>query len=373
MNIPPRVGDKMRDKSFKVVCALLVVVGLLADVLTCYAIQQQGQATTRAITDMLGRTVEVPARVKCVAGTSPPTTMLIYMLAPDKLLGWNFKRTKKVFQSMPPKYRELPVVGGWFGKQSGNYENFILMHPDVVFVGYTNQGGPLSTVNRIQRKFGKLPVIGVKNTVDITAYEAPIRFMGDVLGEKKKAAELISFYNKTMAYVTARVGRIPEGEKKKVYYAEGQKGLMTDPKGSPHSQLIELCGGVNIAECPLKRGRGRAEVSMEQVLLWNPDVIIAGNSTFYENVFSDPLWQNVKAVRNHEVYLIPHTPFCWFDRPPGVNRIIGILWTAQILYPEKFKDLDLAGRTKEFYSKFYHYDLSDEEFSRVVNPERGAR
>jgi len=362
----------MKGKAFKAVL-LLMVVSLSAGVLMCYATQQEGQATTGTITDMLGRTVEASAEVNSVVGTSPPTTMLIYMLAPDKLMGWNFRRSDKVFKYMPPKYRNLPVVGGWFGKQSGNYENFILMNPDVVFEGYTNKGNPISTINERQRKFGKIPVAGVESTDDATAYEAPIRFMGDILGEEEKAAELISFYNKAMDYVTARVVRMPESGKKKVYYAEGPKGLMTDPKGSPHSQLIEICGGVNIAECPLKGGRGMAEVSIEQVLRWDPDVIIAADSTFHGNVFSDPLWQNVKAVKNHEVYLTPHAPFCWFDRPPGVNRIIGILWTAKILYPEKFEDLDLAGKTKEFYSKFYHYDLSDEEFSKLVNPERSAR
>jgi len=358
----------MKGKAFKV-ASLLVSVSLLASMLVGCTTQQEEPATTRTITDMLGRMVEIPIEVNSVVGTSPPTTMLIYMLASDKLMGWNFKLSEEEAQYMPPKYRSLPVVGGWFGKQSGNYENFISMSPDVVFEGFTAEGDPISGIDERQQKFGEIPVVAVESTADATAYEASIRFLGDVLGEEGKATELISFYNEVMDYVTARVAQIPKSGKRKVYYAEGPKGLMTDPTGSPHSQLIEVCGGVNIAECPLKGGKGMAEVSIEQVLRWDPDVIIAGDSTFYENVFSDPLWQNMKAVKNHEVYLTPHDPFCWFDRPPGVNRIIGIPWTAKFLYPEKFEDLDLESKTREFYAKFYYYDLSDEEFSRLVNPE----
>jgi len=58
-------------------------------------------------------------------------------------------------------------------------------------------------------------------------------------------------------------------------------------------------------------------------------------------VFSDPVWQNVKAVKDKQVYLAPNSPFNWFEGPPGVNSIIGIPWTAKVLYPDRFKDMDI--------------------------------
>jgi ABC-type Fe3+-hydroxamate transport system, periplasmic component len=357
------------NKKLKIL-ALVVAVAVVASIGAWYVSQQDTEPTTketRTITDMAGRTVEIPAEVNSVLCTSPPTTMIVYMLSPDKLSGWNFKPND---QYVPSKYKDLPVVGGWFGTKTGNYENFISMHPDIVLEGFNTQGDFRSTINERQQKLSGIPVVGVDNTVNATEYEAPIRFIGDLLGEEEQAAELISFYNRVRDEVNTVASRIPESEKRGVYYAEGPKGLMTDPKGSQHSQLIELCGGVNVAQCPIKKGYGRAEVSIEQVLNWDPDVIIAGDPTFYEKIYSNPLWQNITAVKNHDVYLTPLSPFCWFDRPPGVNRIIGIPWTAKMLYPEKFGDMDLSSLTKEFYSKFYHYDLSDEEVYEILHPHK---
>ncbi|WP_245526235.1 ABC transporter substrate-binding protein [Methanohalophilus mahii] len=320
---------------------------------------------------MAGRTVEIPADVDKAITTSPPATMLIYMLAPEKLAGWNFMPQESETY-LKPEYRAVPVIGGWFGKQDGNYETIISMGPDIIFEGYTSCGDVNSTINERQKKFGTIPVVGIEATTDATAYEEPIRFMGEILGENERAGLLISFYKETLDTVTTKTSRIPEEEKKRVYYAEGPDGLLTDPKGSAHSQLIEVCGGINVAQCPIEQGYGRSEVSIEQVLQWDPEVIITGDRNFYKNVYEDPLWQDITAVKNDEVYLFPDAPFCWFDRPPGVNRIIGIPWTAKVLYPQEFSDLDLRGNVKEFYSEFYHYELSEDEIDDLLDPASGA-
>jgi iron complex transport system substrate-binding protein len=357
----------VRGSSISKFLIVAAVLGMVIFAAGCVQKQTDGGMAVTTITDMAGRNVTIPAEVNRVLCTSPPTTMIVYMLSPDKLAGWNFKPND---QYVPSKYKDLPVVGGWFGTKTGNYENFISMHPDIVLEGFNVQGDFRSTINERQQKLSGIPVVGVDNTVNATEYEAPIRFIGDLLGEEEQAAELISFYNRVLDEVNTAASRIPESEKRGVYYAEGPKGLMTDPKGSQHSQLIELCGGVNVAQCPIKKGYGRAEVSIEQVLNWDPDVIIAGDPTFYEKIYSNPLWQNITAVKNHDVYLTPLSPFCWFDRPPSVNRIIGIPWTAKMLYPEKFGDMDLNSLTKEFYSKFYHCALSDEEVYEILHPHK---
>ena len=113
---------------------------------------------------------------------------------------------------------------------------------------------------------------------------------------------------------------------------------------------------------------GMTPVSMEQVTTWDPDIIIVGDPGFYKTIYNDTLWMPIKALKNHRVYLVPQSPFTWFDRPPGVNRIIGIPWTAKVLYPDKFSDMDLPALTKEFYSKFYHYNLTDNEVNTLLKP-----
>jgi len=353
----------MKGKDFKVVSRLLVFVMITVALVVCVS-QAEEQATTRLINDMAGRIIEIPIEVNKVLSTSPPTTMLIYMLAPDKLGGWNFKPKGKYVKS---EYKNLPVVGGWFGKQSGNYETFMKMEPDIILGGFTNQGNvTVSSLNERQTKMGNIPIVGIKDTVNVEGYGDAIEFVGKLLGVEGQAKNLLSYYKRVLSKVKSAVSNIPEEERVSVYYAEGPKGLQTDPKGSWHSSLIELCGGINIAECPIKKGYGRTEVSIEQIISWDPDIIITGDSEFYKEVYTDFKWKSIKAVRTGKVYLYPHDPFSWFDRPPGINRIIGIPWTAKVLYPDKFSDLDLKSKAREFYTRFYNYILTDEELNAIL-------
>ena len=350
--------------------SLLICIAVIASGCTTPA-QSPSQIpkSTKTITDMVDRTLEVPLNITHVLSTAPPTTIAVYVLAPDKLIGVNFEANKQngnVY--MPEKYRALPNVGGWFGKQTGNFETFISMNPDVILDGDVGVGDFRTTLVERQQKFGAIPNVGVLDARNATQYDNSIAFLGSLLGAEEQAASLSEFYNRVLSTVTYRVASIPENEKVRVYYAEGPKGLLTDPSGSMHSELIEVAGGVNVADCALTPGMGQTPVSMEQVTTWNPEVIIVGDPTFYASVSNDTLWQAIPAVKNHRVYLVPQSPFTWFDRPPGVNRIIGIPWTAKILYPEKFSDVDLPALTREFYTKFYHYDLSDSEVNTLVDP-----
>lgn len=366
-------GDLMNKKYLNLIAiitlVLLVSVAFFSGCTTPAQPAGSSQKTTRMITDMVGRNLAIPQPVNHVLSTAPPTTIAVYVLAPDKLIGVNFEPNKQngnVY--MPDKYRALPNVGGWFGKQTGNFETFIAMNPDIILDGDVGVGNFRTTLEERQQKFGAIPNVGVLDARNATQYDNSIRFIGMLLGAEEQAESLSEFYNRVLSTVTSRVASVPDNEKVRVYYAEGPKGLQTDPSGSMHSELIELAGGINVADCALTAGMGMTPVSMEQVSKWNPDVIIAGDPGFYASIYNDTLWQPIPAVKNHRVYLVPQSPFTWFDRPPGVNRIIGIPWTAKVLYPEKFTDLDLSALTKEFYAKFYHYELSDDEVNSLVDP-----
>jgi iron complex transport system substrate-binding protein len=325
-------------------------------------------ATTKAITDMTGRTLEVPQKIDRVLTTVPMTTIAVYALAPEKLIGVNFEPNKingKVY--MPEKYLALPNVGGWFGKQTGNYEVFISMDPDIIIEG-EGLGNFTSTIQEHQQQFGAIPVVGVLDARNASAYDESIKYLGTLLGADTKAAELLEFYHRVLDDVGTRVSAIPADQRVRVYYAEGPKGLQTDPTGSVHSELIELAGGINVADCQILPGMGMTPVSMEHVTKWNPEVIIVSDPVFYSAVYNDTLWQSIPAVQHHRVYLVPQSPYPWFDRPPGINRIIGIPWTAKVLYPDTFSDVNLPALTKEFYLKFYHFDLSDNELDSLLDP-----
>ena len=110
---------------------------------------------------------------------------------------------------------------------------------------------------------------------------------------------------------------------------------------------------------------GLANVSIEQVLLWNPDVIITIDQDFAATVYGDPSWGSVNAVRKRRVHLSPKMPFGWVDFPPSVNRLIGLWWLAKILYPDKFSE-DMRSLTRDFYTMFYHRTPSDVQIDHVL-------
>ena len=334
---------------------------LLLCMITGFTIGEVGQ--TRDITDMTGRTITVPVEIHSLLGTSPPVTVATYMMAPDLLMGVNsyFNQTKYI----PKKYAVLPYVGGQQNTGVLNYETYIAMNPDVVLYFYPGKDDK-ETADMMQTHLNPIPVIAIKNAANAKDFTSEINYLGDVLNRKEQATELSNFYEEISDKVSSNVATIPDEKKVRTYYAEGKDGLQTDPANSFHSQLINICGGNNVATGEQTGVSGQTKVSMEDVVGWNPEVIIASDKQFYNSFYSNPAWKDIKAVQDKRVFLTPSEPFNWFDRPPGVNTIIGIPWTAKVLYPDLFKDIDLNSLTKEFYSKFYHYDLSENEVGDLL-------
>ena len=347
----------MNDGKYKAMAIIGVI--LIIGVIGIY-IFNSGFNLFGGTKDMLGRNVDVPGEINKTYAMSESVTVSLYMLAPDKMIAWNSNRTSAENLYLPAEYQNLPVLKG--GKQNANYDAIIAQNPDVVFVGH---GEDKETVNKIQEKFGQIPVLDVEGDNNLTEMVPSLNFMGKVLGTENKSNELVIFYKNVSDKVKNTVSSIPESEKKRVYYAKGASGLSTFAPGSPQTQLINICGGVNVAQSPANKGA--MGVSMELVSQWNPDVIITSDSQFYQNIYSNQSWQTVNAVKNRQVYLAPQSPFNWFETPPGANTIIGIPWTAKVLYPDKFSDLDLKILTKEFYSEFYHYNLTDGEVSDILS------
>ena len=357
------------EKKIKVIILLLVIL-VVAGVATHMFLTPSTVETvgSKNVTDMIGRDVEIPASVSNVVATSPPMTTVLYMIAPDKLKAVNFQWTDEEMKYVPGQYQSLPVVGGWYGTQDGSYEEFIASEPDIVIESIDEGGdGDASTVKERQEKFGTIPVVAAKDTTNVETIGESITFMGEVVGAQDKAKELNDFNDRYLNIVHDKASKLSDSDKKTVYYAQGDDGLQTNPSHSTHGQLIDLVGGVNVADS-LNQGNTTSgiQVSIEQVISWNPDVIITNDPEFYSSVYDNPNWAKLDAVKNKEVYLSPQSPFKWFDRPVGANMIIGVPWTAKVIYPDDYKDINMVDATKEFYSNFYHFDLSDDEAKQIL-------
>jgi iron complex transport system substrate-binding protein len=206
----------------------------------------------------------------------------------------------------------------------------------------------------------------------MTRYRESFTFLGDILGRKQQAALLSGFVTKYLDPIRKRAGAIPGKDRVRVYYAENPDGLGTNPSGSIHTQILDFAGAVNVANVTNVSGEGMSQVSMEQLLIWQPRIILvwtpgADRLTTYNAIVNNPLWNRLDAVMNKRVYQIPWLPFSWFDRPPGSNRIIGTIWLANLLYPHIFK-YDMVKVTQEYFLKFYHYRLPARDAARLLSP-----
>jgi iron complex transport system substrate-binding protein len=346
----------------KIATFLFASVGLLP----IHAEQQK----YRTIIDMAGRKVVIPMIVKSVYSTSPMGEVLMYTLDPSKITGMTWTLDDEEKSLLLDEYIKKPILGGWFGKNTtGNPEVIIKAHPDIVLsMGYIEKT-EISAAERIQEKLG-IPVVIVD--AKFSSLDSSYRFFGKLIDKAARADTLARYFRSTYDSIKTIALRIPEGKKVRVYYAEGLNGLETDPKGSMHTEVLDLVGGINVADISGMRGYGRGTISFEQLLLWKPQLVLvcldhgyANGTEHYTRILSDPSWHLIDAIKNGNVYQIPSVPFNWFDRPPSVNRIIGLRWLSNLLYPDEFKT-DIREETRKFYELFYHRKLTDIELDRVL-------
>ncbi len=327
-------------------------------------------AKSRTFTDDAGRTREIPAKVKKVFSTSPIGTYFIYSLNEKKLGGLNTKISANEKLYLSQYYQNLPLLGGDFGKDNKtNCEAVIQVGCDLAISMGDVSDFYVSAADRLEKKLG-IPVILLDGS--LMSIPQTYKKLGELLGEEKRAKILADYTQDLLDRTKKIVAKIPENEKIRVYYAEGNEGLETDPEGSLHTEVLRFVGGINVAKVKKMKGYGRATVSMEQIMNWNPEMIIVcidqgfnSDGDFYSKIYSNSLWEKVKAVENKQVYKIPYKPFNFCDRPPSINRISGIVWLSNLLYPKYF-NYDVKAEVKKIYKLFYHKMLSDDEIDEIL-------
>lgn len=327
----------------------------------------QETAETREITDMSGRKVTVPAaeNIESVFSAGPVAAIFLYMVAPDKLLGWNYELNDVEKSIILDKYQDLPNFG--MG-DAVNYEAVIAANPTIAINSGKINDAMVSDCDALSESLG-IPVVAVDNELNNSA-EA-FRFMGELLGVEDHAEELAQYAEQVFTDINA-LSDIPEEKKVSVYFGNGEDSLETAPRGSQHAQILDVINAVNVADLELGDG-SRVQISAEQLLAWDPDVIVVNGepkadksgSSAAEDILSNPDYASLKAVQDQKVYGTPNAPFSWVDRPAGPNRLIGMRWFSALIYPEYIK-CDINEEIHKFFDLFYHVDLSDEQLENVL-------
>jgi iron complex transport system substrate-binding protein len=336
---------------------LFVVVTIA--ILTQPALTQPGRAAE--VDDATGRKT-VPDRVERVMAAGPPATVVLYVLAPEKMVGWTAPPRPNEKPLLLPAVRDLPELGRLTGRgDTANVEVVLKAKPDIILDFGTVNPTYVSLAQRVQEQTG-VPYLLFDGRLQNTARS--IRQIGAALGVPERAERIARYVEETERLIDAGLKDIPASGRHRVYLAREADGLETGLTGSINTEIIERAGGVNVAERSAGRG-GIATVSIEQVLAWAPDTIITWDPNFFASYASDPAWGAVPAVQAQRVFLAPRLPFGWIDAPPSINRIIGLRWIAGLLYPEKFPE-DIRTSARAFVRLFYQIDLSDEQLDRIL-------
>lgn len=317
------------------------------------------QPVTRVITDMGGVAVTVPYDINriiitCMGGA---THEVAAIGGAAKIVAQPSMQKFPVLLKIYPGFKNLPTVGTF---NNINIEEILALEPDVVINSKISSEGNQKIMN------AGVPVIRVNTgRSDITGILDEFAMTGELLNNTSRSNELITFWSEQLEVIDARLADIPVENRKRVYYV---LGAITHTNGSESwgQALITAAGGINVAE---EIGAER-DIVLEQLLVWNPDVMILSSNegTFVsvEDITGAAQLQEIKAVIDRELYLCPVGTF-WWDRP-APEAILGITWLAKTLYPEQFADIDLKALSKDFYNRFYNYELSDDEFTGFLNP-----
>jgi len=320
-------------------------------------------AETRTITDMAGRTVTIPTTINRIYAVGHCLPM-VSAVAPEKVLNaFRLSAMAKRFIAADSYQGKVVPQGG----HRFSDEEIVNLRPEIVIMEALPYN--LDQAERLQNKIGA-PVVLLNQ--DMMHYPQAFAFLGDLLGQQEQAQRMTAFVNRYLYPLQKQAQQIPLEQRVRVYYAENPDGLSTNPAGSIHTQLLEFVGGINVAEVINMPGEGMSQVSMEQLILWQPDLILvwtpsAGTLRTYNAIVHNPLWNRLRAVTGGKVYQIPWLPYSWFDRPPGSNRIIGAIWLADLLYPERF-NLDTVAIVQEYFRIFYRYEICAADARLLLSP-----
>jgi iron complex transport system substrate-binding protein len=332
--------------------SLFLVVILMLPFASCTG-QAEETGATKTITDMAGVQVEVPIKIERIADAWRAHNEVLTMLGVgEKIVATSIPATACPWlHKVNPQMNNAVVCF----TTDVNMEELIKTDPDIVFVSVGTK-----YVDTI--KAAGIPVVQL-NFTDFDSLKACYKLTGEILGKEtsKRADEYIEYLDGKIADLTKVTSKVTD--KPTVLHIASVDPLQVDGATTIIDNWIKVAGGINSAAVDIT-GNFKP-VSMEQILQWNPDIIILMSSAVKADlVNTDAIWQEVPAIKNNKLYKNPEGAFPW-DRY-SAEEAMQIQWAAKILYPEEFKDLDLVKETINFYKKFMNYNLTQEEANLIL-------
>ena len=324
---------------------------------------EAAQSETVQFTDDAGRTVEVPANIERIAPSGHTANQVLLTMAPEKMVGLSQTLTDEQQAYLGVDMSDLPVFGAIFGAKGDlNMEAIAAADPQVIIDTGQLDDDVASGLDELQEQLG-IPCVFIET--HMSDYGAAYEKLGELLGMEERGQELSAYCQNAYDEVTEVMASIPDDERARVLYLLGEDGTNVIAKGTQQGEVVDLVAdNLAVMENAGNTGQGN-ETSLEQIALWNPDVIIFASGSIYDTVGDNPAWDGIAAIDNGTYYEAPGQPYNWLNSPPTVNQVMGMQWLPRLLYPDKFDD-SIADVTKSYYQTFYGYELSDEECDELI-------
>lgn len=319
------------------------------------------QVETRTVEDCIGREVQIPARIERIACLCPEAghAMAMFGLGDMIVAAVGGMQRDLLLLEMCPKVADVPVP-----KSSDviNIEELLNCEPDVVFVkeDTAQNEAEMEKMNKT-----KIPFLVVEYT-SIERQQYAVEMMGTVVGAPEKAKKYNEYYQGCLERVQKQIAEIPLEKRVSVYHSVNE-AVRTDVEGTLPAEWTRLAGALNVSlDKDLKQQGGKYYASLEQILLWDPEVILVNDPLVADYIMSNKQWASLQAVKNNKVWRLPNGISRW-GHPSSLETPLTILWTASKLYPDKFKDIDIVQETKYFYEEFFNYRLTDVEAEKILS------
>lgn len=349
----------------KIANYVLLLCLMLCLVLTsgCSKTVKTGISTNDAtitVTDCIGREVKIPAQVNRIACLCPESVYALAMFEQgDKIVAvvGGVKRDLILTDKYPQiKNASVPKSSGAI-----NIEELVRTNPDVVFVK-TDSSSNAAEAEKINKSNIPYLVVDFNN---IKEQQYAMAMIAKAVGISEKAEKYNKYYQSRLELIQKQVADIPREQRVRVYHSINE-ATRTDIKGSLSSEWLNATGAINVSlSGNLKNLEGKYFASLEQILLWNPDVILVNDLGVADYIMSNKQWAPLKAVENKRVFQLPNGISRW-GHPSSPETPLAIMWTAKTIYPDKFADLDIAAETKNFYREFFGMNLSDEVVNKII-------
>lgn len=343
--------------------AIVLALSLLFSLTGCGKAPAATEPVAAAVvfTDDCGREVEVSADISRIVATGPLAQIVLYTIAPDMLVGLAAKWSVTAEPIVPETYRNLPYFGQLYNTANLNVEELALADPQVIIdIGRVMSTGS-EDMDTLQQQTG-IPTIFLCASNE--SLPQTYRTMGKLLGRQEKAEQLASFCERVYSRTLSIMEQVGEN-KVTALYIKGEQGTSVLAKGSPHSETLDLLtDNLAVVDTPSSKGSGN-EVTMEQIALWDPELILFDADSIYDTVTQQDTWNTLSAISSNRYLEVPEGPWNWMGTPSAAQRYLGMIWLTAQLYPE-YCDYDAKAEVLEFYELFYHCTLTEQQYEALT-------